>query len=182
MSYSEMSMRTKKTLGSDRLDFTHAALGLMDEAMELKLSTSEENTNEELGDMCWFIALAGVSLGVDAYMREAGFHGAQRSTGNTTQDSQTLLESAALVAGAAKKWLVYEKKPDMAHQEHLLARIVELVRSIGESNGWTLEEVQDSNVRKLCVRFPGEYSDIAALERKKDKERKAILGDIYDDL
>jgi len=171
--YTQFAMRTLKPLGSDALDFAHAALGLVDEAYELALSTSEENALEEIGDLCWFLALAGKSLGVAPFDAERGMHYDQRASGTIGTMVEWLGEHAALIAGDAKKWLVYGKRPGESI-EHRMARMVDLIRSIGEQHGWTLEEIQEANIRKLAARFPDGYTDLAAKERNKAAEMKAL--------
>jgi NTP pyrophosphatase (non-canonical NTP hydrolase) len=46
-------------------DMLHAALGLATEVMELSLSTTRDNTEEELGDTCWYLMLAAHSINID---------------------------------------------------------------------------------------------------------------------
>lgn len=148
--YMDLALRSAPHLGTPTLDFAHAALGLVDEAYELALATSEQNTLEELGDLLWFIALAGHALEADPFSFEAGFHDVERASGTIGTMVAWLGEHAARVAGAAKTWLVDGQAPT-AEITCRLARMVDLVRTIGERHGWTLEHIQEANIAKLTV-------------------------------
>lgn len=69
--YVPLALKTAKRRGSNRLDVMHAAIGMLTEIGELatvvkrvaiygKEVTAEmrENVTEEVGDVCWYIALA----------------------------------------------------------------------------------------------------------------------------
>lgn len=173
MDYINLAMRTAKDLGAPNLDFAHAALGMVDEAYELYLATSEENALEELGDLCWFIALAGRALDVHPFHLEAGLHSASKDNGTLGAMVEFLGEHAAYIAGPAKKWLVAGKHPGEGIANRL-ARMVYLVRSIAEMYGWTLEHVQEANIRKLATRYPEGFTDWHANNRDVDEEMKAL--------
>lgn len=173
MDYMSLALRSAKDLGASNEDFAHAALGLVDEAYELKLATSEENALEELGDLVWFIALAGRALDCNPFYLEAGLHSGSRDSGTLGTMVEFLGEHAAYIAGPAKKWLVSGKRPDdtIAHR---LARMVYLVRAVAEMYGWTLEHVQEANIRKLAARYPEGFTDWHANHRDVDEEMKAL--------
>ena len=173
--YTTLAMRTMKPMGSDALDFAHAALGMVDESYELILSTSEENTLEELGDLLWFVALAGQATMCHPFPAEQGLHDDDRGDGTILTMVEWLHEHASLLAGRAKKWMVSGKRPG-DDVEFRLARMVSLVRSIGEQYGWTLEHIQDANIRKLAARYPEGYSDMRANHRDLYAEERAIRG------
>lgn len=176
MRYPDLAMRTAKDLGASNADFAHAALGLVDEAYELKLATSEENALEELGDLTWFIALAGRALDVDPFSLEAGLHSGSKDGGTLGAMVEFLGEHAAFIAGPAKKWLVSGKRPGEV-VAHRLARMVCLVRSIAEQHGWTLEHVQEANIRKLATRYPEGFTDWHANNRNPDEEMAALRSE-----
>lgn len=176
MNYIDLAIRTAKMMDTPAQDFAHAALGLVDESYELATSQSDENTLEELGDLCWFVALASHTLHIDAFSQWAGMHEEDRSHEDMVVMVPHLGEHAAIIAGAAKKWMVSGKQPSDT-DTYRLARMVDLIASIGEQNGWTLAYIQDANIRKLAARYPDGFTDWHANNRDVDGEMNALRGE-----
>lgn len=173
--YVMLAMRTAKAMPTPAMNFAHAALGLVDESYELLLTNGSLHAIEEIGDLCWFIALAGETLGTDPF----GEYAAAVADGGATLAPTTMacaeraLRLASIIAGRAKKWLVYGQEPSEG-TAGLLVNLVALAARAAEIEGHTLERVQELNIAKLAARFPDGFSDWNANNRDTVAEYVAM--------
>lgn len=172
--YITLAMRTNSTLtGTSGLvspDLLHATLGLADEHFEYAMASSWLNAVEELGDLCWFIALAANDLGCDPFAAAEGMG----------QLSLPLLaEAVAEFVGAVKKSYAYGADLDKAHLGYLLAVMVVRIEAITEAKGKrTLDELLAANIAKLQARYPDKFTQSDALTRDIKQEAAAMKREL----
>lgn len=173
--YAALAMRTAAQLGTAKADFVHAALGLVTELREYRDAPDQLNRIEELGDILWFVALAGYALNIDPFNGPThdGFPGP-----NGEDQSLRIIEAAAVfMADSAKRWHAYNKAPSIERVEGCLWGIVRAVRVLAGMDGRTLEGVQAANIAKLRARYPDKYTDQNAINRDIAAERRALMRD-----
>lgn len=74
-----------------------------------------------------------------------------------------------------KKSLFYLKPIDKINMKEELGDIWFFMNLVMARNGWTIEEIQDRNVNKLCTRYKkGTFSKEEAINRDLQKERAAL--------
>lgn len=75
---------------------------------------------------------------------------------------------------ALKRWVAYGKPVDAVNIKEELGDVLWYMARICDLFGWTLEEVMQTNINKLEVRFPEKFTEEAALNRNLEKERETL--------
>lgn len=160
--YINLAMRTNShvtaTHGRNSVNFTHACLGMVTELDELHKAIDDVNRREEIGDMCWYIALACDAMNVEW----------PEPTDFTTNHS--LDDIIFILADLAKKWFAYGKRPRTAIVQVLLGQIVMHLGWKGDS----IDDAKQRNIAKLQKRFPDKFDSVHAVNRDLNAERKVL--------
>lgn len=154
----------------------HAAMGLVTETGELFELESEEHELEELGDICWYLALAydvldmdwGIDLTIDDEVE-------MLLRGDNPLESLSIYSSELL--DMVKKQIFYGKPINtLAAQSAVAAmRIALIVGTNGnDASPYTFQQVLDANVRKLKKRYPEKFTEEAAINRDVKAEYEAM--------
>jgi len=170
--YLALAMRTNSnvagTHGHVSADLLHATLGLSDELSEYQLSKSWLNAVEELGDLCWFIALAAKELDFDPYKSLEHF---KRANPQLPILAETIGEFVSLV----KKSFAYGAPLDSNRLRFLLSTMIVRIEAIAEAKSdRTLDEVLAGNIAKLQARYPDKFTEAAAITRHIPTEARAL--------
>lgn len=169
MNYIELAMRTNSTVTGQNPEVTpdllHATLGMADELFEYNMSQSWLNAAEELGDLCWFIALAGKALDYDPFA----------SPCPDLEHAPTLTDAVATFVGSVKKSYAYNKPLDRLSLTYLLDVMVARISLIAENkSNRTLDDLLITNVAKLQARYPEKFDEDAAVNRNIKQEAAAM--------
>lgn len=174
--YIAQAMRTNSTstgLHNVHPDLLHATLGLCDEHFEYQMSQSWLNAGEELGDLCWFIALAAHSLDCDPFTNAAGFL-------VFNPDAPMLQHALAEFVGAVKKSYAYGAPLHEHRLRWLLGAMIARINTICESKlKRTLDELLAGNIAKLQARFPDKFDEAMAINRNIKQEAAALRGELH---
>lgn len=170
--YLSLAMRTNSTVvgthGHVSADLLHAALGLADEHHEYHTASSWLNAVEELGDLCWFIALASTELRTDP------FESLERFTRFNPQ-LPVLAETVGEFISLVKKSYAYGAPLDKTRLCYLLSSMVVRIQAIAEAKAdRTLDELLAGNIAKLQARYPDQFTEVAALTRNIPSEARAL--------
>jgi len=176
LTYIAQAMRTNSTstgLYAVHPDLLHAALGMCDEHFEYTSARSWLNAVEELGDLCWFIALAAHALDCDPFADSDGFL-------RFNPEAPLLFDAVAEFVGAVKKNYAYGKPLDMARLRWLLSAMVSRIAAICETQAErTLDDVLAANIEKLRVRFPEKFDEALAIDRNVKQEAAAMRSELH---
>lgn len=174
--YIALAMRTNSSstgLHPVDPDLLHATLGLCDEHFEYQMSQSWLNAGEELGDLCWFIALAAHSLDCDPFSNAEGFLA-------FCPDAPMLQAAIAEFVGAVKKSYAYGKPLNVHRMRWLLAAMVSRIAAICEARAErSLDDVLAANIEKLRARFPDKFDEQLAIERNVKQEAAAMRSELH---
>lgn len=173
MNYIELAMRTNSTVTGQNPEVTpdllHATLGMADELFEYNSSQSWLNAVEELGDLCWFIALAGKALDYDPFTRPRP----------ELERAPVLADAVATFVGSVKKSYAYGKSLDLLTLTYLLDVMVARIKLIAESKSKrTLDELLTANIAKLKARYPEKFDGEAAVNRNIKQEAAAMRAEL----
>jgi hypothetical protein len=127
------------------------------------------NLKEEAGDICWGLAILGDITGRGVDLFDAIELGVNDKGKGHAIDLGALMEAITHIKGV----IVYPRALDVAHFD--CVRV--FARSVGRAIQWhglELADVQESNIRKLRVRFPDKFTKENANTRDLESERKAI--------
>lgn len=164
--YVKLALRTESVRPFDNTDhgrrasrLVHAALGIESEMAELGMSVDDANTLEELGDLCWYLAVLADEFGFDL---EEVRHKAPAGSWGAISDQ-------------AKRVWFYNAPADVTAIEKAAGNLMQFVFVTATiSLRVSLDLVLEANVRKLRTRFPDKFSDQAALNRDLEAESKAL--------
>ena len=170
--YIELAMRTNSTAtGQSKAvspDLLHATLGLCSEHFEYNAATGWLNAVEELGDTCWFIALAANDLGVDP------FHNWETLLDNDL-GAPLLTVALSEFVDLVKRAYAYDAPLDTARLNYLLCVMVARIGTIAQSKAKrSLDDLLMANIEKLAARFPDKFTQNAALFRTIKNESAAM--------
>ena len=189
--YQDFALRTAKALPI-KSQLVHAALGIASESGELanvinaawmKLYFDPNEIPEEIGDGCWYAALLASLFEwdfKDMFLDPA-----------TASDMSVSLAGAVLgrnpvalcmqwtafageIVSCVKSHVIYGKELDVALLEKNLKLFVTTAALLASIHSIPLEHILALNISKLQKRYPEEYSDFNAIERK-DKQANIIL-------
>lgn len=156
----------------------HAAMGLCTETGELYEVESDQHEIEEVGDICWYLALAFDSLGASfeeaPILSEEAF--VKQVRGEEGVESLTIYATELL--DLVKKQVFYGRQIDRNTAIDLLVMMKNIIHfglELGDSD-LTLQAVLDANVRKLKTRYPEKFSEEAAVNRNVDAEYRNMMS------
>lgn len=175
--YITQAMRTNSTVvgvsPAVSPDLLHATLGINSELHEYDMAKSWLNAIEELGDLCWFVALAAFDLGCDPFQKWDTYL-------DEHPDSMLLKEAVAEFLDLVKGAYAYNKPLDIPRLHLLLdvmaGRIAKIIRS---KSKFTPDEVLAANIEKLRARFPEKFDTELALHRNVKQEAGAMRAVLH---
>lgn len=178
MNYIREAMRTNSNVtGTSNVppDLIHATLGLADEVYELGVAIEQESIAHvvaEMGDLCWFIALASHALDYDPFDLPAC---------TSAEDAPAPPELVARFISLIKKSYAYGAPLPVEELRDILAALVKGIRYVCESKMLgaevhSFEHLLESNLAKLRRRFPGAFNSQLALVRNVTNEMEALRG------
>lgn len=160
--YIPLALRTETRAAFPHARLIHAALGLATEALELKAAKHQDGQLEELGDICWYAAVAFDELKQSPPPTE------------TVRTIAQLCASAEAFASGVKAHIFYGRTLDgVVHiPGALLADIRATVYNATNTNIFEL------NIAKLRARYPDKFTTAAANNRNLSAEADAIRAKI----
>ena len=170
--YQEKAQRTCASLGSEKLDLAHMALGIVSELEEYMLSVDNVNAREELADICWYIANY-------CTFREYSFYELLSMIGDFTPEkeeetSQLLIIYSSRLSDYVKKFVAYNKEIGRYNEIKTLVGILWAINE--EDCCFDFSEDLGRNIAKLEARYPEKFTEEAATNRDLKVERAILEG------
>ena len=181
--YQHLAMRTAADLGMV-LNTQHACLGIISELGELCDMIKRHiaygkpldavNAKEEIGDICWYVALLCKAFGHSIEELEFSEAGVNRSAAEVGTCSLTTVALGAcylgmlvVAEGAHDEDDLAGEGPNHADVGGLLLALAVLARRFG----FTLQDAMEANIAKLQKRFPDKFDADLAISRDVAAER-----------
>lgn len=174
ITYIEQATRTESIdlfkVDSPRL--LHAAIGAVTEVSELLLAEDGDtiNVKEEMGDICWYVAIACDELGI-------GFEDLLvLADGERVEDDpfKALLAGAGDALDTVKRSLFYGIDLDEAVFGRHFGTMLAALRIMARDCGWDMTDLQVANIAKLSSRYPEKFTTEAAINRDIEAEREVL--------
>lgn len=153
----------------------HGVMGLCTEIAEIIECDNNDHALEEMGDIFWYLALSHDALGLEfepilMLNEDDSFE----VRGEAPFDSWHIYATDLL--DMVKKQIFYGRAIDLDKAKHSLF-MLHLTITIGcLQAGMDLEEIIERNVKKLKTRYPGKFSEEAAINRDVKAEYAAMNG------
>lgn len=168
MSYQAKCLTTESTEWHEpNQGLLHAALGLMTETVELLDFKNHQNFLEELGDICWYVAVGANHL-------ELTIGDLQDMSPRNRADDEDLIRGlvmdASVIVDQLKKSIFYGRALDRTRVATLLAEILDTVDTLALEVGSDLDEVMHLNIAKLQRRFKKGFTQVEANNRDVNHE------------
>lgn len=180
--YSELALRTNKPLPPQET-IEHALMLLVSEIGEVATSIKAHfiygkpldltNIKEELGDALWGLNLLVVTAGGKFESLKVMPKGFERPA------VRQLLSINVMVSELIDVYFAHYTHAPSYFPLSIQERSETLFRTIhglAMTLGIEMADILESNIRKLQARYGDKYSDVAALNRDLDQERKALEG------
>lgn len=172
--YIPLAVRTEspRSSCSEQNRLLHASIGSMTESVELMGFTDQSNLVEELGDICWYIAIALDTLKPASLESKL----VPMATGLTEKAAiRAICDESAVMLDSVKKWMFYGKQVDRVDFVASCNVVLHLIRELCNMRGIQFCDVLKANIRKLEVRYPEKFSDLNASSRDLEAEKKALF-------
>lgn len=156
----------------------HAAMGLCTETAELYEVQNEQHELEELGDICWYLALAfdavGSSFEQAPVFAAEEFHAFVRGE----DPGEAMVIYSTEVLDIVKKQIFYGREADVLKIVDALTMIKNVViHGLDMADlDYSLEDIIEANMKKLKARYPDKFSEEAAINRDVKAEYAAMNG------
>lgn len=171
--YIPLAIRTESVRSScsEQNRLLHAAMGVMTESVELMGFTDQSNLAEELGDICWYIAIAMDTIEPVDFQPVSN-----RSFNNLGREVIicNLCEQSSYLLDMTKKNVFYGRQIDKVAFLQTCQLMLELVNSICNISSIQFTDVLAANIRKLRVRYPEKFTDESAVNRDLASEKLAL--------
>ena len=82
-------------------------------------------------------------------------------------------ESAEL-SDVFKKFIAYDRPVDWVNVKEELGDLMWYVANLCNINGWNLEDIMETNIKKLEARYPEKFTTESAINRDLETERKIL--------
>lgn len=92
-----------------------------------------------------------------------------------------VMSESGEIADVFKKYLSYKTPIDWINVKEELGDLMWYIAGFCAINGFSLEEIMETNINKLKARFPEGFSEYDATHRDLDKERKTIQREIFEE-
>lgn len=172
--YIEQAIRTESIdlfkVDSPRL--LHAAVGVTTEVAELLLAEDGDTVNvkEEMGDVCWYLAVACDELKL-SFQELADL----ANQGSIEADAvREMLGGATGALDVMKRGLFYGVELDLGKFCLHLGQVAAAIKHLAEECGWDVAELETTNIAKLSRRYPEKFTTEAAVNRDLEAEREAL--------
>lgn len=161
--YAEKSKETMKRSDSREISLYHSVSGIVTEVKELQDAFTPEHKAEELGDICWFLAL------LYNYIPFSFGSGYIQPTANKEVLDHMMRKSINLL-DSVKGHVQYGRK-NTAEISAFAEFVSNCVRDYAHHMRIGIDEIFDINIKKLQKkRFKNGYSDSAAINRDTASE------------
>lgn len=81
---------------------------------------------------------------------------------------------AAEISDAYKKHMAYGRKLDLVNVKEELGDLMWYIANLCNLHGWDLQDILDTNIKKLQARFPEKFTNEKANNRDLETERKIL--------
>ncbi len=165
--YQQAAFRTCKDKGSIEMNLLHMVIGIHSEYDELFTAIENKdrvNIGEEIADHFWYIAgfcsFKGWSLyGMMSY---------------NIDHTLSLTRATSILQDLIKKEIIYGKVVGEKPVYEALFKIADCLVDIADDWELKVEDLLDTNIAKLRVRYPDKYTDDKAINRDLLSERKEL--------
>lgn len=159
-----------------KIDLLHATVGLATELGELlplaKHSRDIVNVKEEIGDLCWYLAIIdrflisnGFVLEIAKYEKDLLFEEAEHGLLYLTLNK--LLDQS-------KKNFIYGKPYELTLLFNTTMKLHGCLMTICKFYCFDIDEIRSTNIAKLKKRYGDKFSAAAALNRDVNAEREIL--------
>lgn len=142
-------------------DLVHATIGLATEFLELELSTTMENTHEELNDLGWYMQLTAHALNI-----VSGALPLEAKRGTTELTILTLRRTLEEFLSCVKKVIIYQNEEAALKLAPLFMKMWDAYLLHLDSCNYNLELAIAENEDKLNKRYAAKFTKEESALRK----------------
>ena len=182
----DAAIRTAPHLEKDNHSLLLAAIGIAGEAIEVFEVAQQEVVSrpklvKELGDVCWYTALACHNINVDfadlcSADKVVNFWAAGFGDRYKALDAHigVMLIAAKNVSEFLKKQVFHHHPEDNQQLTLLLMRLVQSIQVVGAWAGYDIDVILTMNIDKLKARYPDRFNPEKSMTKDESLEDLAI--------
>lgn len=148
-------------------DLLHCALGLATETLELQQSTTAENTEEELGDLLWYLTFTAATLNLSFAQMEMTHNDTVFNAKSNTLPQKNMAAEVEEFVSTIKKKVIYQQEVDLAFPFMVLWHSFAMYCS---ACNITLHQLVNSNKEKLEKRYKEKFTTEESASRNDKME------------
>ncbi|MCP4325022.1 MAG: hypothetical protein GY787_24890 [Alteromonadales bacterium] len=165
--FAKTSEATMKMSDDYVIDLYHAGAGIVTEVKELCDAFTYTNTYEELGDICWFLALVYKRIPFD-------FGNGAYSTNSKKESLEKLMSESIELLNLIKRHNQYEDK-NIDKIKYKCSCISTILVHIAVQSDYSVGDIFTANIIKLQKkRYKGGYNNFDAINRNTREEYDAM--------
>lgn len=185
----EINEKMLKRVDLHLLDVLHGTLGISGEISEIHEAYDNVfyddnkidlvNLQEELGDICWYLANLATALGYEANWQ----YYPNKNDGEP--DFRSFLIKSIKMSAISGKVVDFIKRKvyygvDKSEDElkGYIDSMIKLVCGMAQDLTIHIDDAKEKNLNKLKERYGKKFSEKAAVERNIDKEREVLENDL----
>ncbi len=187
--YVQDSLRTKSANfqpDSIHPDLIHAILGIQTQSAQLlqaakKDRIDEINVAEQIGDICWYLAIAYAHFGTvmnDNYYVQPKISQAYLNTQINERVANLNILSGKLI-DILKRSMYYGKgkeTPSIKNIESIIDEVWIQCVNLASDIGYNIDDIMNTNINKLKTRFPDKFSTQNVFNRNLQAQRTVLGG------
>ena len=179
--YVEKALRTESLISEISINsrVLHAVMGINTESIELLANIEMDKINylEELGDVCWYLAILTNSLNYNFDEMVEHSKGVLENL-NTETPVHDFINNLIINAGElldqTKRKIFYKKEFNDSTFLNLTQTVFTNVYAIAKLLNIDFNHILEKNIAKLTARYPDKYSDELAINRDVENEYKTL--------
>ena len=158
------------TIADKVVDSIHCVLGISSEYLnEFMNSKTLANDGEELGDILWYISEYCNIWGIE--LQE---YPPSKNMERDRLDVNLIPETIGKLCDIDKALLAYHRHALMEVRTQLIQYLYDTICMIIEGIGLEISNVMSTNIKKLKLRYPDNFTEHAANNRDLQKELKLL--------
>ena len=142
----------------------HAITGLTTEVVELFIAIDNTNFKEEVGDILWYTAILCDEWKLQYLPAEYGLG----------DPAPGLLSGVGQLADMYKRAVFYGQTFEPILAQQAVSALLFYLSVLSKEKGYSLQDCEKANIRKLRARYPNKFTDYDAVNRDIEVERKEL--------
>lgn len=172
MNYIEHAIRTESVISLSDININtrilHGCLGICTESIELlanKATRDRSNYEEELSDICWYLAIIHDELKLPFEINYEFFISDTIILKDIDPYIENLIINSSELIDLVKRQIYYKKEFSNDVIKNIMKRIIISINMICHILDFDIDQILVKNIEKLKKRYPDKFTEFNAINR-----------------